>query len=146
MQKRRDGRHLFCKGACAQKESGAYLGVFLNEEEQGGGPLIDIGTHALDLTLWMMDNYEVASVTGAVFHKLSQQTDQGNAFGNWDPEQFKVEDSAFGFIRMKNGALIELESACSFKYSGCGRGKNKHMWNKGRSGYERWTPHQPDPS
>jgi len=86
-------------------------GVFLNEEEQGGGPLIDIGTHALDLTLWMMDNYEVASVTGAVFHKLSQQTDQGNAFGNWDPEQFKVEDSAFGFIRMKNGALIELESA-----------------------------------
>ncbi len=40
-------------------------GVFLNEEEQGGGPLIDIGTHALDLTLWMMDNYEVQSVTGA---------------------------------------------------------------------------------
>ena len=40
-------------------------GVFLNEEEQGGGPLIDIGTHALDLTLWMMDNYEVQSVTGS---------------------------------------------------------------------------------
>ena len=33
-------------------------GVFLNEYEQGGGPLIDIGTHALDLTLWEMDNYE----------------------------------------------------------------------------------------
>ena len=86
-------------------------GVFLNEEEQGGGPLIDIGTHALDLTLWMMDNYEVQSVTGASFHKLSDQTDQGNAFGNWDPDKFCVEDSAFGFIRMKNGAVIELESA-----------------------------------
>ena len=33
-------------------------GVFLDEEAQGGGPLIDIGTHALDLTLWMMDNYQ----------------------------------------------------------------------------------------
>src|SRR5699024_4139067 len=33
-------------------------GVFLDEEAQGGGPLIDIGTHALDLTLWMMDNYK----------------------------------------------------------------------------------------
>ena len=33
-------------------------GVFLNEYEQGGGPLIDIGTHALDLTLWMMNNYK----------------------------------------------------------------------------------------
>ena len=49
----------------------------------------------------MMDNYEVQSVTGASFHKLSDQTDQGNAFGNWDPEKFCVEDSAFGFIRMK---------------------------------------------
>ena len=66
---------------------------------------------ALDLTLWMMDNYEVQSVTGASFHKLSDQTDQGNAFGNWDPDKFCVEDSAFGFIRMKNGAVIELESA-----------------------------------
>lgn len=33
-------------------------GVFLDEEAQGGGPLIDIGTHALDLTLWMMNNYK----------------------------------------------------------------------------------------
>ena len=32
--------------------------MFLNAEEQGGGPLVDIGTHALDLTLWTMDNYK----------------------------------------------------------------------------------------
>ncbi|RHR15464.1 gfo/Idh/MocA family oxidoreductase, partial [Blautia sp. AF19-34] len=86
-------------------------GVFLNEEEQGGGPLIDIGTHALDLTLWMMDNYEVESVTGQTFRKLADQTNQGNDFGDWDPKEFSVEDSAFGFIRMKNGAVIELEAA-----------------------------------
>ncbi|MDD3023255.1 MAG: Gfo/Idh/MocA family oxidoreductase [Syntrophomonadaceae bacterium] len=86
-------------------------GVFLNEEEQGGGPLIDIGTHALDLTLWMMNNYEPESVTGSVYHKLAEQTEQGNAFGDWDPKSFTVEDSAFGFIKMKNGATIHLESA-----------------------------------
>ena len=34
-------------------------GVFTDKEKQGGGPLIDIATHALDLTLWMMDNYEL---------------------------------------------------------------------------------------
>ena len=33
-------------------------GVFLNEEEQGGGPIIDIATHSLDLTLYLMNNYE----------------------------------------------------------------------------------------
>ncbi|MDF2907102.1 MAG: oxidoreductase protein [Herbinix sp.] len=86
-------------------------GVFLNEEEQGGGPLIDIGTHALDLTLWMMNNYEAESVTGSVYRKLADQTDQGNAFGDWDPKEFTVEDAAIGFVKMKNGATIHLEAS-----------------------------------
>lgn len=38
-------------------------GVFIDKEKQGGGPLIDIGTHALDLTLFMMNNYEPASAS-----------------------------------------------------------------------------------
>ncbi|MDO7905205.1 Gfo/Idh/MocA family oxidoreductase [Paenibacillus sp. JX-17] len=86
-------------------------GVFLDEEKQGGGPLIDIGTHALDLTLWLMDNYKPKSVMGSTFHKLGQRENAANAFGPWDPEQFKVEDSAFGFITMENGATIVLESS-----------------------------------
>ena len=86
-------------------------GVFLNEYEQGGGPLIDIGTHALDLTLWMMDNYKPKYCLGQTFHKLNKDTNQGNAWGNWDPEKFTVEDSAFGMVVMENGAVINLESA-----------------------------------
>ena len=73
--------------------------------------LIDIGTHALDLTLWMMNNYEPASVTGSTYRKLADQTQTGNAWGDWDPEKFTVEDSAFGFIKMKNGATIVLEAS-----------------------------------
>ena len=105
------GEIYFAKAHALRRRAVPTWGVFLNEEEQGGGPLIDIGTHALDLTLWMMDNYEVESVTGQTFHKLADQTNQGNAFGDWDPKEFSVEDSAFGFIRMKNGAVIELEAA-----------------------------------
>lgn len=86
-------------------------GVFLNEYEQGGGPLIDIGTHALDLTLWMMDNYEPQSVMGSVFHKLGQQKNTANAWGDWDTDSFTVEDSAMGYIKMKNGATIALEAS-----------------------------------
>ena len=86
-------------------------GVFLDEEKQGGGPLIDIGTHALDLTLWMMDNYEPEMVVGTAYHKLSQTKNAANAWGPWDPEKFTVEDSAFGFVRMKNGATISLEAS-----------------------------------
>ena len=86
-------------------------GVFIDEEKQGGGPLIDIGTHALDLTLWHMNNYDVQSVKGSVFHKLNNQTRTGNAWGDWDPEKYTAEDSAFGFVTMKNGATIIVKSS-----------------------------------
>ena len=85
-------------------------GVFTDKEKQGGGPLIDIGTHALDLALWYMGNYEVDSVTGSVFEKLRDKP-EGNPGGGWDPATFSVEDSAFGYIRMRNGATIFLEAA-----------------------------------
>lgn len=86
-------------------------GVFLDEEAQGGGPLIDIGTHALDLTLWMMNNYKPKYVVGNAYHKLSSTKNAANAWGPWDPEKFTVEDSAFGFITMENGASIILEAS-----------------------------------
>lgn len=87
--------------------------VFPDKSKQGGGPLIDIGTHALDITLWCMDNYKPATVTGSVFEKLGHlpEATEGNMFGPWDPETYEVEDSAFGYIKMENGATIFLESS-----------------------------------
>ena len=105
------GEIYYAKAHAIRRRAVPTWGVFLDAEKQGGGPLIDIGTHALDLTLWMMDNYEPASVTGSVFRKLADQKETGNAWGDWDPEVYTVEDSAFGFIKMKNGATIVLESS-----------------------------------
>ena len=101
----------YAKATAIRRRAVPTWGVFLNEYEQGGGPLIDIGTHALDLTLWMMNNYKPKYCVGTTYHKLNKDTDQGNMWGNWDPEKFSVEDSAFGFIVMENGATIVLESS-----------------------------------
>jgi len=101
----------YAKATALRRRAVPTWGVFLNEYEQGGGPLIDIGTHALDLTLWTMNNYKPKYCVGTTYHKLNKDTNQGNAWGNWDPEKFTVEDSAFGFIVMENGATIVLESA-----------------------------------
>ena len=101
----------YAKATAIRRRAVPTWGVFLNEYEQGGGPLIDIGTHALDLTLWIMDNYKPKYCLGTTFHKLNDQTQTGNAWGDWDPDKFTVEDSAFGFVVMENGATINLESA-----------------------------------
>lgn len=101
----------FAKANAVRRRAVPTWGVFLNEEEQGGGPLIDIGTHALDLTLWMMDNYRPKYAVGTIYHKLNNDRETANAWGDWNPEAFTVEDSAFGFIVMEDGATIMLSAA-----------------------------------
>lgn len=105
------GEIYFAKAHAIRRRAVPTWGVFLNEEEQGGGPLIDIGTHALDITLWTMNNYKPKMVVGKTYRKLADQTETANAWGDWDPEKYTVEDSAFGFIVMENGATIILESS-----------------------------------
>ena len=85
-------------------------GVFTDKEKQGGGPLIDLGGHAIDIALWMMGNYDVASVTGVVNYKLADKP-EGNMGGEWDPAAYEVEDSAFGFVTFKNGASLFVEAS-----------------------------------
>lgn len=105
------GEIYYAKAHAIRRRAVPTWGVFLDEEKQGGGPLIDIGTHALDLTLWMMNNYKPKTVLGTVYHKLGHRENAANAFGPWDPKKFTVEDSAFGFITMEDGSSIMLESS-----------------------------------
>lgn len=105
------GEIYYARAQAIRRRAVPTWGVFLDAEKQGGGPLIDIGTHALDLTLWLMDNYEPDMVVGSVYRKLGDRENAANMWGSWDPKEYTVEDSAFGFVRMKNGATIYLESS-----------------------------------
>lgn len=104
------GEIYYTKALAIRRRATPTWGVFLNEYEQGGGPLIDIGTHALDLTLYITGNYEPKMVVGTKYKKLTNP-DCANVWGKWDPEKHTVEDSAFGFVIMKNGMTINLESS-----------------------------------
>lgn len=86
-------------------------GNFIEKEYQGGGPLIDIGSHSLDLTLWIMNNYKPKYCLGTSYRKLIEQGGAGNAWGPWDVDRFTAEDSAFGFVVMENGATVSVESS-----------------------------------
>ena len=85
-------------------------GVFLDAEAQGGGPIIDIATHSLDLTLYLMNNYEPEMVVGKT-HKALEHPEAGNIWGDNGVSTTPLEEAACAFIRMKNGATILLETS-----------------------------------
>ncbi len=86
-------------------------GVFIDKEKQGGGPLIDIGVHILDATLWLMGYPKPVSVYGSAYAKFGHRHDVVGLMGQWDVEKFSVEDYAVGLIKFDNGATVSLESS-----------------------------------
>lgn len=104
------GEIYYSKALAIRRRGTPNWGVFLNEYEQGGGPLIDIGTHSLDLTLYLMNNFKPRMVVGTRYKKV-ENAECGNPWGGWKPdENTELEDAAFGFIVMQNGATITLEA------------------------------------
>jgi predicted dehydrogenase len=86
-------------------------GVFTQKDKQGGGPLIDIGVHILDLTLWLMGHPKPVSASGQVYTKFGTRSDVVGLMGQWDPEKYTVEDFGVGFIRFETGATLTLETS-----------------------------------
>lgn len=86
-------------------------GVFINKELQGGGPLIDIGVHILDFTLYFMGYPKPVSASGQTWDILGKTPGLVNPWGDYDRSKFTVEDFATGMIRFENGAVVTLESS-----------------------------------
>ena len=85
-------------------------GWFTTKKLSGGGPLIDLGVHFIDLVMYFMDYPEVKSVSAATYSKFSNST----SWNGWSEAKsgngiYNVEDMAVGFIRLKNGTTIDFE-------------------------------------
>jgi predicted dehydrogenase len=85
---------------------------FTNRALAGAGACNDIGVHALDACLFMMDNFDPVTVSGATYAKFGPR---GLGEGGWGHSdrlhaEFDVDDFATAFIRMRNGATVTLEA------------------------------------
>jgi predicted dehydrogenase len=87
-------------------------GWFTSKEMAGGGPLIDLGVHMVDMALFLMGDPEVESVSCATYAELGPRgrgwwTGKGLMTGD---SPYEVEDLATAFIRLSGGATLTLET------------------------------------
>lgn len=86
-------------------------GQFHIRDKSGGGPLIDIGVHALDCILWLMGSPQPVTVTGKTYTMFGNRVTFFSAWGDYKRDEFDVEDFAAGFVRFSNGATLTLAAS-----------------------------------
>lgn len=92
-------------------------GWFTTRRLSGGGPLIDVGVHILDLSLWFMGCPRPQLVLGSTYNKFKDQAIDGG----WPPLStrkgdrftgtFDVEDLASAFVKFENSSTLFLEAS-----------------------------------
>ena len=88
-------------------------GWFTTKARSGGGPLIDLGVHMIDLAIWLMGNPRPVSVSANTYCKFAD-TDVSDSVNSDFGDKvaagtFDVEDLAMGMIRFENGAVLQIE-------------------------------------
>ncbi|HHZ14400.1 MAG: Gfo/Idh/MocA family protein [Caldicoprobacterales bacterium] len=94
------------------RRRGTPLGWFTDLSKSGGGPVIDIGVHVIDLTWYFMGKPRPVSVTATTYDKIGDYKTKG--VSRWealdtDNPVFDTEDSAGGFIKFENGAAMSFD-------------------------------------
>jgi len=100
------------------RRNGCPGGWFGDKSRSGGGPLIDLGVHVIDLVRYLMGNPQPVSVYGVTYDKLKDRPGIKKAGGYTSETEtekpiFDVEDLASALIRFDNGATLAVEAAFS---------------------------------
>lgn len=106
------GEIYYSKATCIRR-LGNPGGWFADKERSGGGPLIDIGVHVIDLAWYLMGRPKVKSISGNAYNKLGNRNNIKNLdfykAADYDANKNSVEDMANALIRFENGASLAVE-------------------------------------
>lgn len=108
------GRIYYAKAYWMRRRGIPGLGSwFVNKEMAGGGPLIDLGVHMLDMALYLLGEPEVLTASASTYAELGRSgqgvnvNDKKSGAGH----AFEVEDLATAFLRLSTGATLHLETS-----------------------------------
>ncbi len=82
-----------------------FGGWFGKKAMSGGGPLIDLGVHRLDLALWLMEYPKPVWVMGSTYNPIATR------LAKEQNQTFDVEDFATAMIKFENGATLDLTAS-----------------------------------
>ncbi len=106
------GDILFVRCQALRRRGIPSWGVFGRKELQGGGPMIDIGVHILEMAHAIIGKPRPVSASAACYTYLGNKKPAALCdWGPWDYKTYTVEDLAVGFVRFAGGGTLAIESS-----------------------------------
>jgi predicted dehydrogenase len=107
------GEVYYSRALALRKWGVATRPTFIDKKLSGGGPLLDIGCYPVDMIMYVLGFPAPKMAYAVTYNKICkdpQMARKGGWGGRWKPEDFKVEDNAFGFVKFRNGMTMLLET------------------------------------
>ena len=131
------GKVMFVKCQALRRRGIPNWGVFGQKQLQGGGPMIDIGVHVIEMAHYVMGSPKPISASGNTWTYLGDKASNvASMWPNWDYKTYTVEDLAIGQIRFENGSILQIEASFAAHIE-------KDVWNftlMGDKGGCTWDP------
>ncbi len=131
------GKPLYVRCQALRRRGIPNWGVFGRKDLQGGGPMIDIGVHVMEMAHFVLGSPRPIAASGNVWTYLGDKPMEAlTGWANWDYKSYTVEDLAVGLIRFDNGAMLSIEASFAAHIE-------KDVWNftlMGEKGGASWDP------